>query len=141
MKALKYIIAAAALLLPAVLFAQEEPHQLTPEEEEKKFYEAIEDQLDKYTNALDLADWQVFYLDSILVADFKGMKEELKGLSDARVTNMDLYIMVQDKWVDKTYNAMHKLLNEEQWNKYLKMGAARDKKAREKRALKREGKK
>ncbi|MBO4427401.1 MAG: hypothetical protein J5771_02835 [Bacteroidales bacterium] len=142
MKALKHILTAMLALLPTALLAQEEPGgPLSPEEEEKKFYEAIEDQLDKYTEQLKLAEWQVFYLDSILVSDFKGMRDELKQLGEAKVTNPDLYIMVQDKWTENTYNAIHKILNEQQWNKYLKMGAARSKKARDKRAGKKEEKK
>ena len=142
MKALKHILTAMLLLLPTALLAQEEPSgPLSPEEEEKKFYEAIEDQLDKYTEQLKLADWQVFYMDSILVSDFKGMREELKQMGEAKVSNADLYVMVQDKWAEKTYNAIHKVLNEQQWNKYLKMGAARNKKARDKRAWKKEEKK
>ena len=142
MRTLKFILATLAMLLPAVLFAQEEPQgPLTPEEEEKQFYEAIETQLEKYTETLDLADWQIFYLDSILVADFKGMRDELKMLGESKVSNADLYVMVQDKWSENSFNAINKILNEQQWNKYLKMGAARNKKARDKRAQKREGKK
>ncbi|MBO4447156.1 MAG: hypothetical protein J5764_03410 [Bacteroidales bacterium] len=142
MKALKYMVAVLFALIPTVLLAQEEPRApLSPEEEEKQFYEAIEDQLDKYTEQLNLADWQVFYMDSILVSNFKGMRDELKQLGEAKVTNADLYVMVQDKWSENSYNAVMKILNEQQWNKYLKMGAARNKKARDKRAEKREGKK
>ena len=37
---------------------------------------------------------------------------------------------------EQIYQAMHKVFNEEQWEKYLKSGAARDKKARDKRAAK-----
>ena len=69
------------------------------------------------------------------------MRDELKGMGEAKVGNSDLYIIVQDKWAEKTYNAVHRILNDEQWNKYLKMGAARGKKSRDKRAQKREEKK
>ena len=142
MRALKIILTALVALMPSALFAQEEQRApLSPAEEEKQFYEAIENQLDKYTQSLDLADWQVFYLDSILVNDFKGLRDELKSMSEAKVSNEDLYILVQDKWADRTYDAVKKILNEQQWNKYLKMGAARNKMIREKRAAKLEGKK
>lgn len=141
MRIARYISALAALLFSAGLFAQEQGQPLTPEQEEKQFYEAVEHQLENYTEALDLADWQIFYMDSILVADFKGMRDELKGMGDAKVGNSDLYIVVQDRWAEKTYVAVRKVLNDEQWTKYLKMGAARAKKARDKRALKREEKK
>jgi hypothetical protein len=42
----------------------------------------------------------------------------------------------QDRWMESTYNAFNKFLTPEQWEKYLKNGAAREKKARDKRAQK-----
>ena len=49
----------------------------------------------------------------------------------------DIYQQIQDKWSEQMYLAIHKILNEQQWEKYLKQGAAREKKARDKRANKR----
>ena len=43
----------------------------------------------------------------------------------------------EDKWEEQIYTAMEKVLDEKQWAKYLKTGAAREKKARDKRAAKR----
>ena len=140
MRFIRFIPLISALFFAPALFAQEQQQPLTPEQEEKQFYEGIEQQLEKYTEALDLADWQIFYLDSIFVADYKGMRDELKSMSESKVANTDLYIVVQDRWAEKTYEALHRVFNEEQWNKYLKMGAARAKKARDKRAQKREKK-
>ena len=80
--------------------------------------------------------WQEFYADSVLVHDFHAMQDELKELQASKVTNADMYQQVQDKWSENIYNAFHKFLNEDQWKKYLKGGAARDKKARDKRAEK-----
>ena len=71
----------------------------TPEQKEKEFYEAIEKEVERYRDQLDLDIAQEFYVDSI-------------------------------------YVAMRKVLNDEQWAKYEKAGAARDKKARDKRAAK-----
>ena len=61
----------------------------------------------------------------------------MKKLQTAKVENTDLYLGVQDKWMEQMYNSLQKVFNEEQWDKYLKAGAARDKKARDKRAAKR----
>ena len=47
-----------------------------------------------------------------------------------------LYIQANDKWAEKIYNAMHKVLNEEQWARYNKGDAGRAKKARDKRKAK-----
>ena len=116
-----------ALSVPA--FAQEQE----PQDQEKKLRESIEASLEKYEKTLELEYWQVFYLDSIMTHDYGAMMKELESKSKAKVENTDIYIQVQDKWNEQMYNAFRKVLNEEQWNKYLKQGAAREKKARDKR--------
>ncbi len=131
---MKKIVVIILLCLPAaLLFAQE---QKTPEQKEKEFYEAIEKQIERLTTLLELDDSQVFYADSILTHDYLAMQEEFAEMSRAKVSNTDLFIDAQDRWNERIYNAFHKMLNEEQWDKYLKSGAARDKKARDKRAAK-----
>ena len=117
-----------------VALAQEGPK--TPEQREKEFYEAIENQVNRLTEQLDLADWQVFYVDSILTHDYREMQAEFNSMSAAKYANSDLFYDVQDKWMEKMYQAMHKVFDEEQWAKYLKTGAAREKKQRDKRAAK-----
>ena len=52
----------------------------------------------------------------------------------AGVQNADMYIAVHDKWDEKTYAAFQAFLTPEQWEKYLKAGAFREKQARDKRA-------
>ncbi|MBO6045729.1 MAG: hypothetical protein J6P69_07775 [Bacteroidales bacterium] len=99
---------------------------------EKEFNESIERELDRLTRLLDLEDWQVFYVDSILVHDYKAMQAELAELQKQKVTNTNMYYDVQYKWMDKIYDAYGKLLDEDQWAKYLKSGAAREKKTRDK---------
>ena len=64
------------------------------------------------------------------------MQKELMELQAAKVTNADMYSAAQDRWMESTYNAFNKFLTPEQWEKYLKNGAAREKKARDKRAQK-----
>ena len=112
----------------------------TPEEEQKKqekqFDEFIAKTIEKYEELLDLEDWQVFYMDSIYTHDMKEMTKEISELGSNNVTNPSLYYVIQDKWAEAIYNAMHKILDEQQWTKYLKMGAAREKKDRDKRAQK-----
>lgn len=130
----KIIIIVALFLLPAAGFAQQQPK--SEEEREKEFYEAIEKQVDRLTTMLNLEDWQIFYADSILTHDYKAMQEEVMELSKAKVSNSDIYFDVQDKWMEQIYQSFHKILDEEQWTKYEKSGAARDKKARDKRAAK-----
>ena len=109
----------------------------SPEEEEKQLRKAIDAQIENYTDLLKLEDWQIFYLDSILTNDFIAMMAELKELSQAKVSNQDAYMIVQDKWSEQIYNSLKGVFDENQWAKYEKSGAARDKKARDKRAAKR----
>lgn len=121
------------MLLPLGLSAQ----QQTPEEEEKQLRQAIEAQIEELSTILDLEYWQEFYLDSIMTHDYGAMRDELNELSKARMSNFDAYQRVQDKWNEKMYQAFSKVFTEDQWNKYLKAGAQRDKKNRDKREAKR----
>ena len=131
-----------SFVLCAVLFAgfsaAMSAQEMTAEEKkaEKEFYDSIEREIDRLTNLLKLEDWQVFYVDSILVHDYKAMQEELKVLQGQKVSNTDMYYEVQYKWLDKIYEAYEELFDEDQWAKYLKSGAARDKKARDKKRSK-----
>ena len=112
--------------------------QMSPEEKEKKMDEFIQKQVEKLESSLKLEDWQTFYADSILTHDYHALQAELDALQEAKVSNADLYTQASDRWADKIYDAMHSILNEEQWAKYLKQGAAREKKARDKRKAKKE---
>ena len=116
-------------------FAQQQ--QMSPEEKEKKMDEFIQKEIEKLESNLKLEDWQVFYLDSILTHDYEAMRDELKLMQAAKMSTTDAYTRVQDKWEEQIYTAMEKVLDEKQWAKYLKTGAAREKKARDKRAAKR----
>lgn len=133
-KSIKIFWIGALLLLPLWAGAQQPQSE---EEELKQMREAIDRTVDNYVNLLDLEDWQTFYVDSILTHDYEAMRQELKDMRDAKMTNTDGYQRVQDKWAEQVYNAFQKVFNEEQWAKYLKTGAARDKKSRDKRAAKR----
>lgn len=133
-KAIKFFWIGALLLLPLWAGAQQPQ---TEEEELKQMREMIDRTVDNYTSLLDLDDWQIFYVDSILTHDYEAMRQEVKGMRDAKMTNTEGYQRVQDKWAEQVYNAFQKVFNEEQWAKYLKTGAARDKKSRDKRAAKR----
>lgn len=134
MRKVSKIIGILPLLVCVAAFtlrAQEAP--MSPQEREAKIYEAIEKSVEDLTESLKLEDWQVFYVDSILTRNNFAMDRELTALQTSRVSNVDIYIKVQDDWMQKTYDAFHKVFNENQWAKYLKMGAAREQKARDKR--------
>ena len=133
-KAIKIFGIAAMLLLPFLAGAQQPQNE---EEAAKQMREAINQSVENYERLLGLEDWQTFYVDSILTHDYEALRVEVKALQTAKMTNADVYQQVQDKWAEQVYVAMQKVLDEKQWDKYLKSGAAREKKARDKRAAKR----
>lgn len=123
------------LLFPLCVFAQQGPQD--EETELKQMREAIDKQTEEYEELLKLEDWQVFYVDSIMTHDYEAMRSELKALQAAKVSNTEAYKRAQDKWAESIYQAYRKIFTDEQWEKYLKSGAAREKKARDKREAKR----
>ncbi len=138
MKLFRILLSAALLLVTGAFASAQE--QKSPEQQEKEMYAMIEKEVEKYTNTLDLDMAQEFYVDSILTHDYFAMRAEMQEKSQARVANTDVYVAIQDKWAEKIYQAFYRVLDEEQWAKYLKNGAARDKKARDKREAKRSSK-
>ncbi|MDY6278415.1 MAG: hypothetical protein SPL35_08400 [Bacteroidales bacterium] len=106
--------------------AQNPEKQPTPEEVATKETERLE-------RILKLEDWQVFYVDSTLQHDFAALEAEIKGMQQARVGNVDLYMEVRDRWMDQIDNSFKKWFTPEQWKKYLKSGAKKEQKDREKR--------
>jgi len=102
----------------------------------KMMYESIDSEVEKQTERLGLADWQVFKLDSMLTHNYSAQTEEMQRMSAAKVSNLNMYIEVQDKWAEACYNGYRAFLNDEQWAKYEKQGAAKAKKSRDKRVAK-----
>lgn len=131
----KILFAVLAMLFSmGASFAQQQ--QMSPEEKEKKMDEFIQKEIEKLENNLKLEDWQIFYADSILNHDYRAMQKELEELQESKVSSSDLYTQASDKWAEQIYNSMHKVLNEDQWTKYIKGEAGRAKKARDKRKAK-----
>ena len=131
----KILFAAITLVISfGTAFAQQET--MTPEEKEKKLTELIQQQVEKLETSLKLEDWQTFYADSILNHDYRALQAELNSMGQARVANSDIYIRTRDKWAEQMFVSMKKVFNEEQWAKFLKSGAGKEKKARDKRAAK-----
>ena len=125
-----WFLALAVVLLgflkPAGLFAQEQQKPMD-------VYQMAEAEADRLQRVLDLEDWQVFYVDSTLKHNYPAMVEESDKLRAAKVSNMNMYFAVQDKWMEKIDEAYKKIFNPQQWAAYLKSGAAKAQKARDKR--------
>ena len=133
-KAIKFFGITALLLLPLWAGAQQPQNDA---EELKQMREAIDRTIENYESMLDLEDWQTFYVDSILTHDYEALRLELRALQTAKMSSTDVYQQVQDKWAEQIYVSLQKVFDEKQWQKYLKAGAARGKKSRDKRAAKR----
>ena len=95
-----------------------------------------EEEADRLQKMLDLEDWQVFYVDSTLKHDLPAWMAETEKLQTAKVANSALYMAVSDKWMDQIDATYKRIFTPEQWAAYLKTGAGKAMKAREKRKAK-----
>ena len=98
--------------------------------------EIAENEANRLQRLLNLEDWQVFYVDSTLKHDFPAMQDELMEMQSAKISNSSLYIGVQDKWMARIDSTYRTIFTESQWATYLKNGAAKQQKARDKRKQK-----
>lgn len=130
------------MLIISVFFATSSNLAAQSEQPEKQKEKTPEEmaaiEAERLESLLKLEDWQVFYVDSTLQHDYTALAEEIKQLQKSKVENYDLYIIVQDKWMEQIDKSYHKFFNESQWSAYLKSGAAKARKAREKRRQKME---
>ena len=127
-----FLSLAAVLLCTFAAMAQEND----PQKREKEFFENLDKQITQMTTSYDLEDWQVFYVDSILTHDYQAMQKELTELQRKKVSNTDIYNEVVYNWQDRIDDSLQKVFSDEQWAKYQKNGAARAKKARDKKRAK-----
>ncbi|MBQ3711487.1 MAG: hypothetical protein II891_03725 [Bacteroidales bacterium] len=133
MKIYRLLNLLAALCLSVfVAGAQNQPPQ-TPQEKEKQLLEFVDKEVQRLSSLLDLEYWQEFYVDSTLTHDYRAMTEEMESMQKAKVENRDLYVNVQDKWMQAIDDSYKRFFTEEQWTKYWKSGARRAQEARDKR--------
>ena len=126
-----YALAVGVLMLAGHSIASAQQQEKQPD-----VYEQAEQEADRLQGLLDLEDWQVFYVDSILKHDYTAMMAEADKLRAAKVANSSLYIEVNDRWMEKIDAAYRKIFTDEQWAAYLKQGAGKAQKARAKRKAK-----
>ena len=131
MKMTKSLSMAVAFI--GVLFGGIRPLDAQEPDKQPDIYERAEMEADRLQRVLDLEDWQVFYVDSTLKHDYPAMMAECEKLQASKVMNSSLYVAVQDKWMEQIDLTYKKIFTEQQWAAYLKSGALRAQKAREKR--------
>ena len=137
---MKLRIHAISLLAMGMLMSGFQNIASAQEPQQPDIYERAEMEADRLQKLLDLDDWQVFYVDSTLKHDFPAMMAEYDELRKSKVSNQLMYQNVYDKWMEQVDRTYKRIFTESQWAAYLKSGAARAQKAREKRKAKTEGK-
>ena len=105
----------------------------TPEQREKQLLEYIDKEVNRLSEMLDLEYWQEFYVDSTLTHDYHAMTEELEKLQAAKVENTDLYVSIQDKWMQQIEDSYKKFFTEQQLDKYWKNVGKKNQLVRDKR--------
>ena len=126
-----YVLAVAVTMFYAVSESSAQQPQNQPD-----IYEQAEMEADRLQKLLELEDWQAFYVDSTLKHDFPAMMAEYDQLRASKVSNQSMYQAVHDKWMDQIDNTYKRLFDDRQWAAYLKSGAAKAQKARDKRRAK-----
>ena len=133
MKFYHLLSAVLALCLSVLSAKAQNAGPQTPEQQEKQMLEFVDKEVQRLSNMLELEYWQEFYVDSTLTHDYKAMSEEMEKMQGARVENRDLYVTVQDKWMQQIDNSYKRFFTPEQWAKYWKSGGKRAQEARDKR--------
>ena len=94
------------------LAAQQQPEK-SPEEY------AIEE-AERLGKELLLDGSQMFYVDSILRANFTALQEDMERLKERGSEDYDTYTVTREKWIQKTMDSFKLILDEQQYIKYLK---------------------
>lgn len=129
----------ACLIAFVVFFAMfVHPVQVSAQQQDEgpDLFERAEMEADRLQRILDLEDWQVFYVDSTLKHDYPAMIAESEALRESKVANSSMYQAVADKWMEQIDATYRKIFTDEQWAAYLKSGAGKAQKARDKRKAK-----
>lgn len=133
MKFYRLLNVLAAICCSVFVAAAQNQQPQTPEEKEKQLLEFVDKEVQRLSSLLDLEYWQEFYVDSTLTHDYKAMTTELEEMQSAKVENRDLYVAIQDRWMQKIDDSYKRYFTEEQWKKYWKSGGKRAQAARDKR--------
>ena len=135
---MKFEICRKAFILAVVSFLAFGLEAVAQQQKEDgpDIYEQAEAEADRLQGVLKLEDGQTFYVDSTLKHDYPAMMAEMEDLRAAKITNVDIFQDVQDKWWDRIDASYRNIFTDEQWKAYLKSGAGKAQKMREKRRSK-----
>src|SRR5574344_1095985 len=94
-------------------FAQQQEKEKTPEEVAASEVKAM-------VRELQLSDAQEFYCDSILTHNYTSMKSDFENLQKSGMQEASTYQFLKDRWQKKTLEALKKVLDDQQYIKYLR---------------------
>ena len=120
MKRITLLLIATIVLLGANSAFAQDDKEITPEEYAAK-------QVKSLTSKLQLTESQEFYVDSILTTNYVGLKNQIDDMQRSGMQDPENYRRCSEMWQDKTIAAMKKVLDEQQFIKYLKhIGKGKD---------------
>ncbi|MHC1690864.1 MAG: hypothetical protein AB9833_08540 [Bacteroidales bacterium] len=118
MKASKLLI----LIINVLFFSPFIYGQNQEQQPQKTPIEVASEQAERLQKELNLKDYQLFLVDSVLQRNFTDLMKEVESMRVAGIQTRESYKSVQEKWTAKTDNAFEKIFDKEQFIKYLKMG-------------------
>lgn len=120
MKRITLLLIATIVLFSANNAFAQDDKEITPEEYAEK-------QVKTLTTKLELTESQEFYVDSILTTNFVALKKAIEDLQRSGMQDPQTYRKCNEMWQEKTIAAMKKVLDEQQFIKYLKyMGKGKE---------------
>ena len=120
MKRITLLLIATIVLFSANNAFAQDDKEITPEEYAEK-------QVKTLTTKLELSESQEFYVDSILTTNFGALKKAIEDLQRSGMQDPQTYRKCNEMWQEKTIAAMKKVLDEQQFIKYLKyMGKGKE---------------
>ena len=114
MKQIIFCLLTAAELLAFNTAHAQEQEQESPEEIAIKMANRLE-------TDLKLNSTQLFYVDSIFRHNYTEMFAAVEEARARGSQDQQTYKAITDKWMQKTYDAMKAVLDEQQYIRYLKM--------------------
>jgi len=102
------------------------------EQKQKTPIEIAAAQADRLQRDLNLDDYQLFKVDSILQRNLTGVMNQFEQMKKGGLQNPDSYREIQKKWQTKTDNALEALFTLDQFDRYLRISGMSNKERKKK---------
>ena len=104
-----------------VLFFSPFAYGQNEQQKQKTPIEIASDQAERLQKDLNLKDYQLFLVDSVLQKNFTDLMKEIESMRAAGIQTRESYKFIQDKFTAKTDHAFEIIFDKEQFLRYLKM--------------------